>query len=423
MSEFYDILGILKSASTDEIKKAYRKLATKWHPDKCENKSEENIYNTNFKNISEAYDVLSKKDKRDIYDKFGKAGLERLTGAPDLSNIFANFNNLFNMQETNDMSANFFNNFTKMADKAKSKMGESNSNSNSNSGSDSDSDSNTNNDLDIKIKYDFTLLELYTGTILKKSVKRNKLCRSCSGSGYEHGQSNKKKLSKIKEKALLCEKCDGQKYVKEDHPVEFTIKPGSYGGMFVVIANQGNEVYNNKTYMRSDIILEICELPNDIFKHMFEISEIQEEENPADLLLELEITLAESLTGFSRTIKHMSGEFTFAYNQICKSDDLIIVENKGMPVLDEPNKLGILFIVININYDKPILTEHIKNKLWKLLMNTDRCLPDKALNAISVNAYQTLHKPAPKQDALPKSNKSNKKHNNTSDSLPDCHMQ
>jgi len=324
------------------------------------------------------------------------------------------------MANDKDMHSNFFNNINKMTDKANGGARYSRSDS------DSDTDSDTSNRSDIKIKYDFTLEELYTGTLLKKSIKRIKLCRSCSGFGYKKpDESHKPKVSKIKEKPLLCEKCDGQKYIKEDYLAEFIIKPGSYGGMFVVIENQGNEVYNKKIYMRSDIVLEICELPHDLFKHMFQIAEVQEEENPADLLIELEITLAESLAGFSRTIKHMSGEFTFVYNQLCKSEDLIILENKGMRVLDDSNKLGILYIVININYDKIELTEPLKNKLWKLLTQTERCLPDRALNAISIDSYQSAQTKASKiPENTNKAHKSNK-HNkhNTADPTPDCHMQ
>ena len=70
--DYYSILGISKNASDDEIKKAYRKLALKFHPDK--NKSPE--AEEKFKLIAEAYEVLSDKKKRDIYDQFGEEGLQ-----------------------------------------------------------------------------------------------------------------------------------------------------------------------------------------------------------------------------------------------------------------------------------------------------------------------------------------------------------
>lgn len=70
---YYQILGIQKSANDDEIKKAYRKLALKYHPDKNKAPGAEE----KFKEVAEAYEVLSDKSKREIYDKYGEDGLKR----------------------------------------------------------------------------------------------------------------------------------------------------------------------------------------------------------------------------------------------------------------------------------------------------------------------------------------------------------
>ena len=72
-SDYYDILGVSKSADDAAIKKAYRKLALKWHPDKNPDNKEE--AEAKFKEVSEAYDVLSDKDKKSVYDRYGKDGL------------------------------------------------------------------------------------------------------------------------------------------------------------------------------------------------------------------------------------------------------------------------------------------------------------------------------------------------------------
>ncbi|KAM7369822.1 hypothetical protein PAMP_011112 [Pampus punctatissimus] len=73
MVEYYQILGVRKNATQDDIKKAYRKLALKWHPDKNPNNKEE--AEKKFKELSEAYEVLSDENKRKIYDRYGKEGL------------------------------------------------------------------------------------------------------------------------------------------------------------------------------------------------------------------------------------------------------------------------------------------------------------------------------------------------------------
>eukprot|EP01138_Halocafeteria_seosinensis_P010909 gb/GECG01011142.1/.p1 GENE.gb/GECG01011142.1/~~gb/GECG01011142.1/.p1 ORF type:complete len:296 (+),score=56.34 gb/GECG01011142.1/:1-888(+) len=74
MPDYYQILGVNKNASDDELKKAYKKLAVKWHPDKNQDRKEE--AEKKFKEINEAYEVLSDKEKRAIYDKYGEEGLK-----------------------------------------------------------------------------------------------------------------------------------------------------------------------------------------------------------------------------------------------------------------------------------------------------------------------------------------------------------
>ncbi|XP_076460940.1 dnaJ homolog subfamily B member 6-B-like isoform X6 [Babylonia areolata] len=78
---YYDILGVERNASEKDIKKAYRRLALKWHPDKNPNNKDE--AEKKFKEISEAYDVLSDKKKREVYDMYGKEGVHGNTGFSD----------------------------------------------------------------------------------------------------------------------------------------------------------------------------------------------------------------------------------------------------------------------------------------------------------------------------------------------------
>lgn len=81
--DYYEVLGLQKGASADEIKKAYRKLAIKWHPDKWTNASEQEkkTAEANFKEVAEAYEVLSDDNKRARYDQFGHAGMGGASGA------------------------------------------------------------------------------------------------------------------------------------------------------------------------------------------------------------------------------------------------------------------------------------------------------------------------------------------------------
>ncbi|XP_029444364.1 dnaJ homolog subfamily B member 6 isoform X2 [Rhinatrema bivittatum] len=86
MVEYYDVLGVQRHASPEDIKKAYRKLALKWHPDKNPDNKEE--AERRFKEVAEAYEVLSDSKKRDIYDKYGKEGLNGGGGGSHFDNPF-----------------------------------------------------------------------------------------------------------------------------------------------------------------------------------------------------------------------------------------------------------------------------------------------------------------------------------------------
>lgn len=105
MTDYYTILEVDKNASESDIKKAYRKLALKWHPDK--NPDNKAVAEEKFKNISEAYEVLSDKDKRSVYDKYGKDGL---TG--DMPRSGGSFhgmhNHTFHFSSPDDIFRNFF---------------------------------------------------------------------------------------------------------------------------------------------------------------------------------------------------------------------------------------------------------------------------------------------------------------------------
>ncbi|KAJ7380223.1 DnaJ sub B member 2 [Desmophyllum pertusum] len=107
MSDYYKILEVPKSASEQDIKKAYRKLALKWHPDKNPINKEE--AEENFKLISEAYDVLSDNEKRKIYDRYGKQGLTGGGGGggPTMGG-FAGFGHDFHFRDPNEIFREFF---------------------------------------------------------------------------------------------------------------------------------------------------------------------------------------------------------------------------------------------------------------------------------------------------------------------------
>lgn len=111
--DYYLILNISRGSSVEEIKKAYRKLALRWHPDK--NPDQKELAETNFKKLSQAYEVLSDPNKRQIYDKYGKEGLVNGAGAHSGGAGFG-FHDPFQafgfFRDTNDVFSDFFKYFT-----------------------------------------------------------------------------------------------------------------------------------------------------------------------------------------------------------------------------------------------------------------------------------------------------------------------
>ncbi|HVH47233.1 MAG TPA: DnaJ domain-containing protein, partial [Labilithrix sp.] len=91
--DYYEVLGVERTASTDEVRKAYKREALKHHPDRNPGDASAE---TKFKAVNEAYQVLSDDDKRRIYDQFGHAGLEGgMGGGGDASDVFAHMQDLF----------------------------------------------------------------------------------------------------------------------------------------------------------------------------------------------------------------------------------------------------------------------------------------------------------------------------------------
>jgi len=148
---YYKILGVERNATQEQIKKAYRKLAMKWHPDRnCENKKEAE---TQFKEIGEAYSILSDNKKRKIYDQYGEDGINhQFSSFGNAHDIFKQFfgenNSLFNDIFNDNININIMNN---------------NNNNNKKKGD------------RIEHKFYLTLEEIYNGTIKSMKVNRKRL--------------------------------------------------------------------------------------------------------------------------------------------------------------------------------------------------------------------------------------------------------
>lgn len=180
--DFYEILGVGKSASQDEIKKAYRKVAMQYHPDRNPGNKEAE---EKFKEAAEAYEVLSDPDKRGQYDRFGHAGMGNRggyggTGHMNMDDIFSNFGDIFG----EDIFGSFFGGGGRGGGGARRGRGVRGSN------------------LRVKIKLNFE--EIAKGSNKKIKVKKHVTCNTCNGLG-----------AKDKNAFQTCTTCQGSGQVRK----------------------------------------------------------------------------------------------------------------------------------------------------------------------------------------------------------------
>ncbi|MCZ2476582.1 molecular chaperone DnaJ [Aquirufa antheringensis] len=180
--DYYEILGVSKSASEDEIKKAYRKMAVKYHPDKNpDNKEAEE----KFKEAAEAYEVLSNSQKKAQYDRFGHAGMGGAAGGGfggggmNMEDIFSQFGDIFGGGDESPFGS-FFN------------QGRGGGGRRQRRGT------------DLRIKLKLNLEEIANGVEKKIKVKRHVACKSCSGNGSKNGTDLK-----------TCGTCQGSGQVRQ----------------------------------------------------------------------------------------------------------------------------------------------------------------------------------------------------------------
>ena len=186
--DYYEVLGVIKSASPEEIKKAYRKLALKYHPDK--NKGDKTAENK-FKEASEAYHVLSDKERRTNYDQFGHAAFEGSGGRGGFSNF--DFTNAFSDIFGSDIFEDFFDGFGSTRGRGRRR-------------------SSNFRGADLRYDLSISLEDAYNGKKQEINFSSNDKCGTCDGSGAEPGS-----------KPVSCSACGGHGQVRSSQGF-FTIQ-------------------------------------------------------------------------------------------------------------------------------------------------------------------------------------------------------
>lgn len=303
MQDYYEILGVSKSSSEDEIKKAFRKLAHKYHPDKAGGDEKK------FKEINEAYQVLSDKNKRSQYDRFGKTFSDQGREGFGQGNPFAGFD--FSGGQFNGDFSNF--GFEGFDDILGAFFG----------GGGGRRGSGVQKGNDIQIILDITLKEAYFG--VKKDISFRTLvnCPKCGGIGYDKSAGTKKcgrcsGTGQIKEQKSsffgnfvqvkecdrcfgtgqeankVCSECGGAGRVTGTRSITVDVKAGVYGGQVIKISGQGEAALRGKP--SGDLYIKINILADKKFKLEGDNIIVQKEIKFSDVLKGKELEV-ESISG------------------------------------------------------------------------------------------------------------------------------
>ncbi|CAE5966590.1 unnamed protein product [Arabidopsis arenosa] len=309
--DYYKVLQVDRNAKDDDLKKAYRKLAMKWHPDKNPNNKKD--AESKFKQISEAYDVLSDPQKRAIYDQYGEEGLTSQVPPPGAGGFSggsdggASFR--FNGRSADDIFSEFFG-FTRP-------FGDSRGAGPSNG---------------------FRFAEdVFSSNVTMRKAAPIERQLPCSLEDLYKGISKKMKISRD-----VLDSSGRPTTVEEILTIE--IKPGWKKGTKITFPEKGNE---QRGIIPSDLVFIVDEKPHAVFKR-----------DGNDLVMTQKIPLVEALTGYTAQVTTLDGRsVTVPVNNVISPSYEEVVKGEGMPIPKDPSKKGNLRIKFNVKFPSRLTTE------------------------------------------------------------------
>jgi molecular chaperone DnaJ len=324
--DYYDILGIGRDATEDDIKRAYRKLAIKYHPDKNPGDA---TAEESFKEATEAYEILKDSQKRQMYDRFGHDGLKGGTGF----NGFAGFDLADALRAfMRDFGGFGFEDFFGTGSSQGGRRG------------------GPQRGHDLQLTLELTLEEIATGVEKTLKVKHQVLCEQCGGSGAEKGSAKKKCPTchgagqvKSVSRSLFgqfvsvhecsacggegqiierkCHECSGTGTVKGSSGVNVKIPAGVSGGNYLTVRGQGDLGPRGGT--AGDLIVVINEMEHDHFTRRHD-----------DIIIEVPLSFSQAALGSEIEVRTLDGTTSLKIPAGTQSGKIFLLRNRGIPHLN-----------------------------------------------------------------------------------------
>jgi DnaJ family protein A protein 1 len=324
---YYDVLGVKSNATPEELKKAYRKLALQYHPDKNPNEGEK------FKAISQAYEVLSDPKKRDLYDRGGEQAIKEGGIASEMHNPMDIFDMFFGMGRSGRGGG-------------------------------------PSRGKDVAHQLKVSLEDLYNGTVKKLALQKNVICAACEGRGGKAGAVEKCSTCRgsgvqvrvhqlgpgfIQQMQSVCSDCDGQgerinpkdrckecqgrKIIRDRKVLEVHVDKGMKDGQQIRFAGEGDQAPGLEP---GDVVIVLDEKEHNVFQR-----------RGIDLYMQLEITLTEALCGFHHAIQTLDNRslvISTIPGEVIKHGEVKCILNEGMPTHRNPFEKGRLIITFQVKF-------------------------------------------------------------------------
>ncbi len=371
--DYYEVLGVAKTATAEEIKKAYRKKAIQYHPDKNPGDKEAE---EKFKEAAEAYEVLSDPQKRQRYDQFGFAGMSGVGGFSggdfSMQDIFSQFGDLF---ESWGMGGGNFSSFF--------------------GGGSSRGGQRVRRGTDLRVKVRLTLEEIATGVEKKIKVKKLVECKHCQGTGSADGSGGETcptckgsgrvvrtqrgifGMMQVQEACPTCHgegriiknkctHCGGEGVVRDEEIITIKIPAGVSGGMQIPVQGKGNAAPRGG--VPGDLLVLVEEEQH---------KDLVREGN--DLIYNLLLDMPTAILGGQVQIPTLTGDVKITITPGTQPGKVLRMRGKGLPIIDQyARQYGTGDLLINVGVYIPEKLNKDEKKLIEQLQNSPNIVPGSA---------------------------------------------